>query len=271
MGKLQVISIVALIWSGLASTNSLAQQIDTAVGFSNVTIFSDDLKIVNGTTTNELASTGNAYYEFIDFLGVLDFGYLPIEEYGSYQAYLPAWVEQQVVGELVLLLYFPLANEFQLPVQISFLIGGDSVSATFSRLLATGDSAQIRAFLSLMKETGQLSATQITQLQARLAVVEATESAAATALTMATEWEAVAAFGGPAAFSRLLGMGTGRQAALDKAASITLAELQAAKVTLPIARYWLAFYRKAVPTGKGGDTASARVQLFERIIALLGG
>lgn len=95
--------------------------------------------------------------------------------------------------------------------------------------------------------------------------------AGSTAVVVATEAEAVTAFGGPAAFGRLIGMGTGPQAALDRAAVITVQELQAANVTLPVARYWLGFYQNAVANGLGGASAPARVQLFERIIVLLGG
>lgn len=91
------------------------------------------------------------------------------------------------------------------------------------------------------------------------------------AVAVATEAEAVTAFGGPAAFGRLIGMGSGPQAALDRAAVITLQELQAANVTLPVARYWLGFYQNAVANGLGGASAPARVELFQRIVVLLGG
>ena len=89
--------------------------------------------------------------------------------------------------------------------------------------------------------------------------------------TVATTVEAVTAFGGLAAFSRLIGMGVGRVAALARAGNITLAEIQAAGITLPIARYWRNFYQAAVDAERGAETAAARVQLFERIIEFLGG
>jgi hypothetical protein len=38
---------------------------------------------------------------------------------------------------------------------------------------------------------------------------------------------------------------------------------------LPVAQYWLTFYRNAVARGAGGATAPARIQLFQRIIELL--
>jgi len=82
-----------------------------------------------------------------------------------------------------------------------------------------------------------------------------TLASGARAATVATEAEAVTAFGGPAAFGRLIGMGTGPQAAMDRAAVITLEEIQAAEVTLPVARYWLDFYQNAVANGTGGASA----------------
>ncbi len=42
-------------------------------------------------------------------------------------------------------------------------------------------------------------------------------------------------------------------------------------VTLPVARHWRNFYQAAVDAGRGATTAPARVQLFDRIIELLGG
>ncbi|MEJ7591411.1 MAG: DUF4951 domain-containing protein [Planctomycetaceae bacterium] len=83
---------------------------------------------------------------------------------------------------------------------------------------------------------------------------------------LATEAQAVTAYGGTAAFSRLIGMGVGRAKALQRAASITLAEIRAAGVTLPVARYWRDFYQLAVNSGTGASTAPARVELFKRII-----
>lgn len=99
----------------------------------------------------------------------------------------------------------------------------------------------------------------------------ASQAGATGAVAIATEAEAVTAFGGPAAFGRLIGIGSGLQAALERAAVITVEELQAANVTLPVARYWLGFYQNAVGNGLGGASAPARVELFQRIIVLLGG
>ena len=87
----------------------------------------------------------------------------------------------------------------------------------------------------------------------------------------ATFVQAVTAFGGPAAFGRLIGLGVGRAAAVARTGNITLAEIQAAGVTMPVARYWRDFYQAAVEAGRGATTAAARVQLFDRIIELLGG
>lgn len=94
--------------------------------------------------------------------------------------------------------------------------------------------------------------------------------AAATGGT-ATAAEAVTAFGGPAAFGRLIGWGIGARAAAARAASITLAEIQKAGITLAVARYWRDFYQAAVNAGQGGATAVERLRLMERIIELLGG
>ncbi len=86
---------------------------------------------------------------------------------------------------------------------------------------------------------------------------------------LATKAQAVTAFGGTGAFSKLVGMGVGRAAALQRAATITFADLQVAGVTLPIARYWRDFYQMAVFNGTGAQTAAARVALFKKIIELL--
>ena len=78
-----------------------------------------------------------------------------------------------------------------------------------------------------------------------------TLGAAGGAAAVATEAEAVTAFGGLAAFGRLIRMGNGAAQALARASSITLVELQAAGVTLPVARYWLQFYQNAVANRRG--------------------
>jgi hypothetical protein len=88
---------------------------------------------------------------------------------------------------------------------------------------------------------------------------------------IATKATAVTSFGGTAAFSRLVGIGVGRAAALQRAGTISLVEIQAAGITLPIARYWRDFYQLAVLNGTGTDTAPARVALFQKIIDLLNG
>ena len=88
---------------------------------------------------------------------------------------------------------------------------------------------------------------------------------------VATKATAVTSFGGTAAFSRLVGIGVGRAAALQRAGTISLVEIQAAGITLPIARYWRDFYQLAVLNGTGTDTAPARVALFQKIIDLLNG
>lgn len=92
-----------------------------------------------------------------------------------------------------------------------------------------------------------------------------------TASGTATYAQAVTAFGGEAAFGRAIGLGLGRAGAIARTANITLAEIQVAGVTLPIARYWRDFYQATADAGRGATTALARVQLFERIIELLGG
>jgi RHS repeat-associated protein len=77
--------------------------------------------------------------------------------------------------------------------------------------------------------------------------------------------------GSPAGFGRLIGWGTGAEAAAARTASITAQEIQAAGITRPVAEYWLNFYTNAVATGRGGATAAERVRLMERILELLGG
>lgn len=90
-------------------------------------------------------------------------------------------------------------------------------------------------------------------------------------LVIATEAEAVTALGGFAAVGRAIGMGVGADAAIARTATITLAEVQQAGVTLPIARWWLQFDQNAVAAGQGGAAAGARVQFWSRIVQLLGG
>ena len=86
---------------------------------------------------------------------------------------------------------------------------------------------------------------------------------------IATTAQAVDAFGGPAAFGKVIQWGNGAAGAIGKTANITLAEIQAAGISLPIARWWLRFYQEAVASGKGGQTAIERVKLMERVIELL--
>ena len=64
---------------------------------------------------------------------------------------------------------------------------------------------------------------------------------AANGTGIATFAEAVTAFGGPAAFGKAIGWGVGRAGAIARTGKITLAEIQAAGITLPVARYWRNF------------------------------
>jgi len=88
---------------------------------------------------------------------------------------------------------------------------------------------------------------------------------------IATEAEAVTALGGFASVGSSIGMGVGAEAAIIRTATITVTEIQEAGITLRIARWWLQFYQNAVATGRGGAAAEARVQLWARIVQLLGG
>ncbi len=138
---------------------------------SDVVTLSAERLAVIGTTTQDLSEIGFAYYKIFDDLGILDDGYLPVLPDGSYRAHLSVELGQAAVGDTLLVLWNPFDYETVWPVQINLMMGMDSVSAAFTRIMATGDTAQIRAFLERMKETGQLSAQQYTQLQARLLVV----------------------------------------------------------------------------------------------------
>lgn len=88
---------------------------------------------------------------------------------------------------------------------------------------------------------------------------------------VATEAEAVTALGGFASVGSSIGMGVGAEAAIIRTATITVTEIQQAGITLRVARWWLQFYQNAVATGRGGAAAEARVQLWARIVQLLGG
>ena len=79
------------------------------------------------------------------------------------------------------------------------------------------------------------------------------------------------AFGGTAAVGQAIGMGVGPAAAIARTATITLAEVNTAGITLPVARWWVIFYETAVTNGTGGAAAPARVLLWKRIVEILGG
>jgi hypothetical protein len=188
-----LLATVAL-WMGLAPTWLLAQEEGPVIGVSDAVAVSVEYTAIIGTAITQLVDIGFACYEIVDASGVVDYGYLPVLEDGSYRAYLTADLQQTIVGYPLLFLYDPLDIGFSGPVQVNFMMSGDSVSATFTRIMATGDAAQIRAFLQLMRETGQLSAQQLAQLEARLLVVQAAEVAAAEiAAAVAAETTAVTA------------------------------------------------------------------------------
>ncbi|MSR54734.1 MAG: hypothetical protein EXS09_15820 [Gemmataceae bacterium] len=179
MKMMRIVLTAAIMWAGLAPATSFAQEEGPALGVADVVAVTAQQVAIIGTATPELADIGFAYYEVRDDAGILDDGYLPVLPDGSYRTYLSAALGQAAVGDILLMLWNPFADDTAWPVQINFMMGGDSVSATFTRIMATGDTAQIRAFLELMKETGQLSAQQYAQLQARFLVVQAVEVAAA--------------------------------------------------------------------------------------------
>jgi hypothetical protein len=88
---------------------------------------------------------------------------------------------------------------------------------------------------------------------------------------IASEAVASSAFGGPAAFGRLIGWGKGAADAALRTGTISAGELQAAGMTLPILRYWREFYSAALVGGRGAETAVERLKLMQRSIELLGG
>jgi Domain of unknown function (DUF4951) len=75
--------------------------------------------------------------------------------------------------------------------------------------------------------------------------------------------------GSAAGFGQAIGWGVGPQAALARAGTITLCELQKAGITLPVAYYWLQVYQNAVANGQGGETAPPRIILMQRVIEIL--
>ena len=194
MKRMRILLAVVIAGACFAPASSSAQEEGPVFGVSDVVTVSAEESAIIGTAIEALSDAGYAYYEIVDDFGVLDYGYLSVSQDGSYTTYLTAELQQATVSDPLLLLYHPLDDEFSPPVQVSFMMGGDSVSTTFTRTLATGDTAQIRAFLQLMRETGQLSAQQLAQLEARLLVVQAAEVAAAEiAAAVAAEGTAVTA------------------------------------------------------------------------------
>ena len=99
----------------------------------------------------------------------------------------------------------------------------------------------------------------------------ATAGTSSAATGIASEAVASAAFGGPAAFGRLIGWGKGAADAAALRGSIAAADLKAAGITLPVLRYWREFYAGAVIGNRGIDTAVERLKLMQRCIELLGG
>lgn len=174
MNRCWVLATVVIMWAGFAPALSFAQQ-GATLCVSDVVAVSEDQTAIIGTTTAELADIGFAYYEIVDDFGLVDAGFLPVLPDGSYRVYLTTDLQQTIMGDPAILLYRPFDLDGAPPVQVNYMMASDSVTATFTRIMATGDAAQIRAFLQLIRETGQLSA----QLEARLLVVQAAETAAA--------------------------------------------------------------------------------------------
>ena len=72
-----------------------------------------------------------------------------------------------------------------------------------------------------------------------------------------------------AAFGSLIGWGVGARGAAARVGTITLAELQAAGITLPMALHWQAVYQRAIMNNAGAAAAHERLQLMQRAIELL--
>ena len=89
-----------------------------------------------------------------------------------------------------------------------------------------------------------------------------------------TAIDVYAGAGSPSGFGKLIGWGgsTGNAAAnaAARTTSITLQEIQAAGITVPVAQYWLNFYNTAIANEAGGATAVERAKLMQRVLQLLG-
>ena len=70
-------------------------------------------------------------------------------------------------------------------------------------------------------------------------------------------------------FGLAIGWGHLDDAARDRAAKVTLAELRAMDMTVDIARDWIELYRDEVHFNPANPSAKGRIELMRRIIELL--
>lgn len=70
---------------------------------------------------------------------------------------------------------------------------------------------------------------------------------------------------------RVMRWGTGDEAARERALSITREELEAASVTLEMARAWREFYEAEKRRNAGNPSAAGRAELMQRAVTLLEG
>lgn len=166
MARLKFVLAAVTAWACFAPGSSFAQVAGPVFGVSEAVTVSDTRTAIIGTATQTLIDAGAAYYEIVDDLGVLDSGYIPISEDGSYRAFLTAELQVQIVGDPQLLLYDWDSPPASAPTQINFMMSPDTITQTFTRLMATGDAAEIRTFIQTLKDIPGLYGAEIAALEA---------------------------------------------------------------------------------------------------------
>ena len=125
-----------------------------------------------------------AYYEVWDNGYYLDSGFVDVSSVGMYTVILPSDGYPQYINSPSVVVWDLVATET--PLAVSLYTVSDTVSQTYARALATGNSEVIRLLLGTLKSLpGYVTATEIAALEARLIVVEAAEAAAIVAANAA--------------------------------------------------------------------------------------
>jgi len=166
MKKMWVLLATVTMWAGFASSTCMAYFAEPVISVSEVVIVSDQETAIIGTATQTLIDSGIAYYEIVDDLGVVDCGYTLISADGSYLVFLSAEREAQIEGIPNVLLYDWDSPPLSEPIQICYMMAGDSVTRSIAQTLATGNSAAIRSLLQVLKGYPGLYEAEIAALEA---------------------------------------------------------------------------------------------------------